>query len=120
MRVGFLALTTLALAIPCLRAENAEMRGTWINPSALTAARREQTFRHARFAGFNTLFLRAPSLKNKHGLNHGLGSTEDFRAAVAMAPAVAALMAAELERDAAWEAAQVSAFEKIARGYLPA
>jgi glycerol-3-phosphate dehydrogenase len=39
------------------------------------------------------------------------------RAAVGMAPRVARLMARELERDAAWEAAQVRAFEETARNY---
>ena len=42
------------------------------------------------------------------------------RAAMRMAPAVARLMARELRRDAAWEAAQVRGFEGVARGYLPA
>ena len=41
------------------------------------------------------------------------------RAAIAMAPRVAALMARELDRDAAWERAQVEAFRQIARGFLP-
>ncbi|HEY1378648.1 MAG TPA: glycerol-3-phosphate dehydrogenase/oxidase, partial [Gemmataceae bacterium] len=40
------------------------------------------------------------------------------RAAVEMAPRVAALMAAELGRDAAWEAEQVRLFADVARGYL--
>ena len=41
-------------------------------------------------------------------------------AAIDMAPRVAALMACELGRDAAWEAAQVLAFRQTARGFLPA
>ncbi|QEL15191.1 glycerol-3-phosphate dehydrogenase/oxidase [Limnoglobus roseus] len=41
----------------------------------------------------------------------------DADAAVEMAPRVAALMAAELGRDAAWEAEQVRAFTALARGY---
>jgi glycerol-3-phosphate dehydrogenase len=41
-------------------------------------------------------------------------------AAIRMAPRVAALMARELGRDAAWEAAQVDAFRRTARGFLPA
>lgn len=41
------------------------------------------------------------------------------RAAVAMAPRVAELLAAELGRDAAWQAEQVRAFNETARGYLP-
>jgi glycerol-3-phosphate dehydrogenase len=41
-------------------------------------------------------------------------------AAIEMAPLVAALMARELGRDAAWEAAQVLAFRQTARGFLPA
>jgi glycerol-3-phosphate dehydrogenase len=41
-------------------------------------------------------------------------------AAIEMAPRVAALMARELGRDAAWEAAQVLAFRQTARGFLPA
>ncbi len=43
----------------------------------------------------------------------------DTRAAIAMAPAVASLMAAELSRDAAWEAKQVEAFKTLAGTYLP-
>lgn len=39
------------------------------------------------------------------------------RAAIAMAPRVAALMARELGQDQAWAAAQVAAFEAVARGY---
>ncbi len=42
----------------------------------------------------------------------------DARAAIAVAPAVAALLAEELERDAAWEAEQVAAFRELAAGYL--
>ena len=40
------------------------------------------------------------------------------RAAVAMAPRTAELLARELGRDAAWQAAQVSAFRALAAGYL--
>jgi glycerol-3-phosphate dehydrogenase len=40
------------------------------------------------------------------------------RAAVAMAPAAAALMAAELGRDKAWQGAQVEEFGRIARNYV--
>jgi glycerol-3-phosphate dehydrogenase len=40
------------------------------------------------------------------------------RAVIAMAPRVAALMAGELGRDAAWEAAQVAAVTELAKGYL--
>jgi glycerol-3-phosphate dehydrogenase len=40
------------------------------------------------------------------------------RAAIAMAPRVAALMASELGRDAGWQAAQVKAFQQTARGFL--
>lgn len=40
------------------------------------------------------------------------------RAAIAMAPRVAELMAAELARDAAWRQEQVRQFESIAAGYL--
>jgi len=40
------------------------------------------------------------------------------RAAIAMAPQVAQLMARELGRGEAWCAAQVAAFEALARGYL--
>jgi glycerol-3-phosphate dehydrogenase len=39
------------------------------------------------------------------------------RAAVAMAPGVAALMATELGRDGVWTTAQLSAFAEVARGY---
>jgi glycerol-3-phosphate dehydrogenase len=39
-------------------------------------------------------------------------------AAVAMAPVVAALMAAELRLDHHWQVEQVRAFEELARGYL--
>jgi glycerol-3-phosphate dehydrogenase len=38
-------------------------------------------------------------------------------AAVEMAPRVAALMARELGRDAAWAAAEVKAFTELAEGY---
>jgi glycerol-3-phosphate dehydrogenase len=41
------------------------------------------------------------------------------RAAIAMAPRVAQLMARELDRDAEWEAAQLVAFHETARGFLP-
>jgi len=40
------------------------------------------------------------------------------KAATEMAPAVARLMAVELKKDAAWEAAQVAAFRKIAANYF--
>ena len=40
------------------------------------------------------------------------------RAAVEMAPAVARLMAAELGKDAGWEAAEVKAFRAVAAGYF--
>lgn len=40
------------------------------------------------------------------------------RAALAMAPKVASLMARELQRDAAWEAQQVAEFGRVARGFL--
>ncbi|HMN03616.1 glycerol-3-phosphate dehydrogenase/oxidase [Geobacter anodireducens] len=43
----------------------------------------------------------------------------DARAAVAAAPRVAELMARELGRDSAWQAAQVAAFTTLAGGYLP-
>jgi glycerol-3-phosphate dehydrogenase len=39
-------------------------------------------------------------------------------AAIEMAPRVAELMAGELGRDAAWNAAQVRAFNDVARGYV--
>ncbi len=44
----------------------------------------------------------------------------DARASIAAAPAVAALLAAELGRDPAWERAQVESFRALAAGYLPA
>jgi glycerol-3-phosphate dehydrogenase len=40
------------------------------------------------------------------------------KAAIAMAPPVAALLAQELGRDAEWQAVQVTAFGEIARNYL--
>ena len=40
------------------------------------------------------------------------------KVAIDMAPAVARLMAMELQRDASWEAQQVTEFTSIARGYL--
>jgi glycerol-3-phosphate dehydrogenase len=40
------------------------------------------------------------------------------KAAIAMAPPVAALLARELGRDADWQAGQVAAFGEIARNYL--
>ncbi len=43
----------------------------------------------------------------------------DARAAVALAPSVAELMAAELGRDAAWAAQETADFTKLAAGYLP-
>ena len=43
----------------------------------------------------------------------------DARAAIEAAPRVAALMAAELQRDDAWADAQVDAFTELARAYLP-
>ncbi len=42
----------------------------------------------------------------------------DARASIEAAPIVAALLAQELGRDAAWEKAQVAAFETLAAGYL--
>jgi glycerol-3-phosphate dehydrogenase len=42
----------------------------------------------------------------------------DARASIAAAPAAAALLAAELGRDAAWRARQVEAYTALARGYL--
>jgi glycerol-3-phosphate dehydrogenase len=41
------------------------------------------------------------------------------RAAIAMAPRVAELLAAELGREQAWQDAQVAEFSALARGYLP-
>jgi glycerol-3-phosphate dehydrogenase len=41
------------------------------------------------------------------------------RAAIAIAPRVAALMAAELHRDEAWQREQVTAFTALAQQYLP-
>ncbi len=41
------------------------------------------------------------------------------RAAIEMAPAVAALLAEELGHDAAWQSEQVETFQRIAAGYLP-
>ena len=40
------------------------------------------------------------------------------RAALDMAPRVAAWMARELNRDAAWESEQITAFQNVAAGYL--
>ena len=42
----------------------------------------------------------------------------DARASIDIAPAVAALMAEELGRDAAWQQAQVETFCSLAEGYL--
>jgi glycerol-3-phosphate dehydrogenase len=42
------------------------------------------------------------------------------RAALRMAPAVAAILARELQKDAAWQESQVTDFESVARGYLVA
>ncbi len=42
----------------------------------------------------------------------------DARASMAAAPRVAALMAAELGRDATWQQAQVAAYHELAWGYL--
>ncbi len=42
----------------------------------------------------------------------------DARASIEAAPAVARLLAAELGRDEAWVAAQVSAYTELARGYV--
>jgi glycerol-3-phosphate dehydrogenase len=43
----------------------------------------------------------------------------DTRAAMAIAPTVAALMAAEIGHDSTWETEQVEAFTALARTYLP-
>jgi glycerol-3-phosphate dehydrogenase len=43
----------------------------------------------------------------------------DARAAIRMAAATAHVLARELGRDAAWEAAQIEEFEDLARNYLP-
>lgn len=43
----------------------------------------------------------------------------NVRAAIAMAPAAAALMARELGRDEAWQREQVASFTALARRYLP-
>lgn len=42
----------------------------------------------------------------------------DARASIEAAPAVAAILAAELGRDAAWQAAQVAAYRTLAEGYV--
>jgi glycerol-3-phosphate dehydrogenase len=42
----------------------------------------------------------------------------DARAAMAMAPAVARLMAGEMGKDENWERAQVDAFREVAQGYV--
>jgi glycerol-3-phosphate dehydrogenase len=42
----------------------------------------------------------------------------DARASIEAAPAVAALLAAELGRDEAWQRAQVAAYTELARGYV--
>ena len=42
------------------------------------------------------------------------------KAAIRMAPAAARWMAREMGQDAAWEAAQVAEFNKVARNYDPA
>ncbi|MGD8729493.1 MAG: glycerol-3-phosphate dehydrogenase/oxidase, partial [Gemmatimonadota bacterium] len=42
----------------------------------------------------------------------------DARASIEMAPTVAALLADELGRDAAWQKEQVEGYETLARGYL--
>ena len=44
----------------------------------------------------------------------------DARASIEAAPRVAALLAAELARDAAWQDAQTDEFRTLAAGYLPA
>ena len=44
----------------------------------------------------------------------------DARASMEIAPTVAALMAAELGRDEAWQREQVESFRRLASGYLPA
>jgi glycerol-3-phosphate dehydrogenase len=41
------------------------------------------------------------------------------RAAVAIAPAAAALLAGELGKDEAWKRAQVEAFSALAKQYIP-
>ncbi|HEV2391739.1 MAG TPA: glycerol-3-phosphate dehydrogenase C-terminal domain-containing protein, partial [Verrucomicrobiae bacterium] len=41
------------------------------------------------------------------------------RAAIAMAPAVARLMASELGQDEPWQRLQIETFNKIAEGFLP-
>ena len=43
----------------------------------------------------------------------------DARAAVAMAPEVAALLAEELGHDAGWCQTQVAEFKEVAKNYLP-
>ena len=43
----------------------------------------------------------------------------DARAAIEMAPQVAALLAQELGRDVAWEEEQLRGFRAVASGYLP-
>jgi glycerol-3-phosphate dehydrogenase len=42
----------------------------------------------------------------------------DARASIDMAPQAATLLAAELNRDPAWEAAQVKEYRALASGYL--
>jgi glycerol-3-phosphate dehydrogenase len=42
----------------------------------------------------------------------------EARAAMEMAPRVAELLARELQRDAAWQAAEVASFRELAQGYL--
>jgi glycerol-3-phosphate dehydrogenase len=43
----------------------------------------------------------------------------DAAASMAMAPLVARLMAAELDRDERWQRRQVADFQALAQGYLP-
>jgi glycerol-3-phosphate dehydrogenase len=42
------------------------------------------------------------------------------RAAIAMAPRVAALMARELEQDQSWQTQQINSFQELAKRYLVA
>ncbi len=87
MRLSKTALVLLVFVPTGTHGQETEMRGVWINPQAWTQTQRAQTFAHVKAAGLNTVFLRAPSLKNKHGLNHGLGAPDDFKTALALAKA---------------------------------
>ncbi|MDH3583907.1 MAG: hypothetical protein OER86_06805, partial [Phycisphaerae bacterium] len=81
--------TVTAAILLCLTAATADaaisMRGVWINHYAIRPQVRPRTLEHVVQAGFNTVFLRAPTIENRHGRNVGASDPADFIAFLKLA-----------------------------------